>query len=95
MASSFWACPAGAATPSFSRFPDYHLPDRQGDWMYVLVNEDPLGVLDFEGFFETLDEALEARDQSRREYSNPDICVYELVKTPAEQWTDAGWDDEE
>jgi hypothetical protein len=63
--------------------------------MYVLVNEDPLGVLDFEGFFETVDEAIAARDQARREHSNPDICVYELVKTPAEQEAEVGWADDE
>jgi hypothetical protein len=70
---------------------------------YVLVNEHfakmpfgPLGmaVLDFEGLFETVEEALAARGKARRDHGNPNICIYELVKTPAEQEAEDGWDDD-
>jgi hypothetical protein len=70
--------------------------------MYVFVNECPpmdydleMTVLDHLGLFWDLEEALAALVQTRRDCNNPNICVYELVRTPEEQDAEDGWDKED
>jgi hypothetical protein len=66
--------------------------------MYVLVNEHSIeggiAVLDHGGVFVELEEAIQARDNRRKEHANPEICVYQLVKTPEDQEAGEGWDNE-